>query len=315
MDFFYKIHEEVHSLIFLHLYGKDILQCFEVSKSWNFFLGSSTEAMKKIEIKFEEASFRVSSAKELTTLLQSQRMYQNLSLNCWYLTNSNRKLKLMTNFPSLTELHLSMKPKLIERFLEHLDLPELKKLTLVFEKGTEMVARFIKAAKKLEALALNIDRPDQSFLEALVQCKSLKKLNILGDAQNFFSTNVLSKASFKLESLGIQTLNFNNVHKKYNLQEFMDLMSGTLTQIEVGILLFDKVTMISKLRHLKFLKLEYLDINSFITIIQNISTLKELHTETASMSGQRFQEAFLARRSKVDGFKLVIGNRSLFLTR
>lgn len=69
-----KISEEIHQLLFQHLNGRDVLNCFEVSKTWNNFCKQSNFCARKYNLYVKE-SF---DENDRTMLQESNRKYLNM---------------------------------------------------------------------------------------------------------------------------------------------------------------------------------------------------------------------------------------------
>jgi hypothetical protein len=91
---FFKLHEDIHSLILQHLTAKEVLDLFTVSSNCNQVVSESPAAFKKIQFYFREISSENPSPQEVTALLNSFRKYRNVKATFTYLTNAIRKLLL-----------------------------------------------------------------------------------------------------------------------------------------------------------------------------------------------------------------------------
>lgn len=210
------IPSEVADYILQHLSTTEILTATEVSKTWNFVIGSSSLAMRKFKLSmFWLRNTRFLSNKAKDSLVESERRYQNIDFkyhSCHIddirdiLEANNRQWKSVKlerlNFNSTH--HIIEFLKLIEESAVELEMHDIYVASL-----TESDYNNFKSLKKLKVKYIE----NKSLLEkAFVRCCNLRELSIISNDSNFQSFEALRSILFqntKLESLQLSSQLFN----------------------------------------------------------------------------------------------------------
>lgn len=238
----------VQELIFENLSGKDVLNCFLVSPSWNRIASKSPKAMSKIQLNLKRGNW----------YLESCRDYQNVEVSsdsCDSGVGSKQAMKsLVRHSSTLVEIRLfgleNYEPG--SELREGLNFPKLKtlELSLYTENGDdfdecdsdsrfyylqkmfdEVNSRFLDASPNIENLdlCLNYEHIEDTQLdfEKVANKSNLKILRI-----NDFALEKLQNAKFKLQKLSLE-YDFKLHIPSSNTKAFFEKMAPTLTTFEL----------------------------------------------------------------------------------
>lgn len=256
-DPFVELHSDVHDMILQHFRGKDVLELFKVSKEWNQRTVNSAKMLQKIKLNLKDPSRAA-----VTLLLKSQRHHRNMKFQCLFLTNSKRKLMLMTNFPLIVELEINIKNRVLKNLdLKRLEFPHLRKLRFVCEYydpaveiGVEPLLKRFLESKCLEKLSLDFPVPSLEFLQLLAQNKTLKTLTLEDHCIWYFGEGALSNARFKLKTFRLHDEVLEIKYFSEDMKQFIASMSGSLTTLGVDDIHVETADFIAQQTNIKHLK-------------------------------------------------------------
>lgn len=194
-----RLPEEIHQLMFQHLNGREVLNCFEISNTWNNFCKNSSYCASKYCLSVKE-----SFDPEVIKVLQgSTRKYENLITDIY-------QPKMIQNYSNLRKLSLkfhlssdfspvtftSLETLIIEKCPSKLYKPEIvKKCFEEFAKCTTLKFLEIKEAITSENV--------ESIQKMLIANKGLKTLKISAcrEFYRLFEKDLSTEISFKLTRL------------------------------------------------------------------------------------------------------------------
>lgn len=204
----------IRDKILSYLTGKDVLNCFLVSKDWNKITSQSTTAMSKIKLHFKEKSSQDPAPREVTALLNSQRQYQNLKFVLEYKTNSKRKFLLIERFgQSLKDLELVITHGITWRDLDadqcvskNLNLPNLKVFRpkiKPYDDQNKIVNKILKAADNLEEFQCPRDLNGVGYIDGAVLASRAHLKRLIIDEDKLEASPELLEAKFQLNYLDL----------------------------------------------------------------------------------------------------------------
>lgn len=274
-DPFLHLHVHVHDLIYQHLKGRDVLKVFGVSPTWNEVAATSKQLMSQVRFRFFEISESVPSESDITSLLNSDRVYQNIVAMFRFSTDAARKVKLLHRFSSeLVDLEVDcFKDKIVRSFPATMSFPKLK--TLKVNNSPEINLKLLNATSGLKKLSINM-KMGNDLVRCLKKQSHLKELELRGDRNDFFTLYSLQNAEFTLNSLTI-----TNQEKKFERiarDNFKSSFSAcnTASSIAINKCFHEDIDLvINQSPHLKSLKIQSIIGNSeFLTLKSNKSIIE-----------------------------------------
>lgn len=232
---FSKLHEDIHPLVLQHFTGKEVLNLFTVSPKCYQLVSESSAALKKIELRFYEFSAGDPSPKEVTILLNSNRKYQNVQANFFFLSNAIRKLLLLERFSqSLVSLDISVKEELVSKLPLNLSFPKLKSLDVAA--SSQINLKLLQASPRLEELSIATKIMDEEVVACLMEMETLKILTLHGDRDDLFAKHSMENAKFKLRALAIEKEKdvFRRTHQsRINFDLFVQQSADTIKSLKL----------------------------------------------------------------------------------
>ena len=140
------IPEELHSLIFQHFSGKEVLVASEVSWMWYLKVGESKECMGKIRLKLVDPGNT-----EMELINNSPRNYQNISLK-GAINNENLKFLDMYSQSLKSVKMINQVTNEEQEPVDPISLPFLENLSITFITKS-ILELFMASVKKLKVLA------------------------------------------------------------------------------------------------------------------------------------------------------------------
>jgi hypothetical protein len=189
MDLISALPEEVFNEIASYLNGKDVLNSSLVCKRWNQLINQSYECMKKITAKYTNYNYKI----DLTTLLSSERKYQNIKIGF--------KLSQYIDYPVEQNIKGILKKfsnsiVTLETTHDIRDICELPRLRELHFVSSNFQYYYRRHSKYFESLGL------------LEKCTQIKKLCIQSpDMLDDGSLDIIQKAFTKMQNLKSLTVN------------------------------------------------------------------------------------------------------------
>ena len=234
---------DIHELITQHFSYNDIFRIFKVSKHWHsVILENSKFAMRKIRLNVNESNhdevYNVLDQKisemnsDVLNLLESQRKYQNIKVyvdHGWDFID-----QLVRNLAeSLVSIEVSS-----DIFVENLKIPNLKFLKLdnpLLDGLTTCSNKLIKLSVRMSGREYWLKKESPIAIKsALKKNSQLEVIELDEDLTSIiFESNILSEVNFRLKSLSIEFLKFNNDEEIFgNARKFLECQQS-LTNLAI----------------------------------------------------------------------------------
>jgi hypothetical protein len=205
-----KLVPDVYDLIFQHLTGSDVKNCFAVSTLWNQALSTSSKTVSKLKLVLINENTKSLSPEDARILCQSKRQYKHAEI----MVSSNRE---MSRKMSIL--------KEISESLENLEVRGNWHFNLIFPTDVKL--------PKLKTLKLSSLKTEeiQSILRWIPACLLQLKINKRQNKSLFSSP--IPPITAKLTSLDIEGLNLDSRQSEQHLKDFLGPMSSSLKSLSI----------------------------------------------------------------------------------
>jgi len=233
VDPFLIVNEELHDLICQHFTGKEAMELSTVSKQWNFNIGVSPAAMKKIMLVYDLRPWK-SSSRDVTPILTSQRRYYNVKLKG--LSIPRRTPSCSDQLQVVEKISGSVKDlEVVASTIGDIGLkfPKLQVLKFCYEMSWSSIRSILNGitASKLKVLEMGKIEDMQYFKDFLMKCNKMENFGLYDfeRVHCFFKTEAAT-FPFKLKKFTMVSFNVFEWTPDMltNFEKFLQTQSSSL---------------------------------------------------------------------------------------